>query len=196
MSFTEGAEQGHIQNIAAAATLMARTTCNRDLYILMEAPSYGYDTSTAARLANEAGGFLTCADDTDVTLSVVGWVPGTTLPTAVGADGNTYSADSTSVNSPWLESMVFPENPSGVIKTPQLPANRRVCDACYIYPMFFGMNDFTVPTPPECMAWAGSVTKLYSASVRAGYIIYKNDDAEQPYKMTFHNVMTLSLIHI
>ena len=35
VSFTEGAEQGHIQNIAAAATLMARTTCNRDLYILM-----------------------------------------------------------------------------------------------------------------------------------------------------------------
>ena len=56
-------------------------------------------------------------------------MPGTTLPTAVGADGNTYSADSSDENSPWLESMVFPENPSGVIKTPQLPdSSRRVCD--------------------------------------------------------------------
>ena len=116
VSFTEGAEQGHIQNLAAAATLMARATCNRDIYILMEAPAYGYDTGTAAWLANKAGDFKDCANDTDVTLSVKGWLPGTALPTAVGADGLTYSADSTSENSPWLESMVFPENPSGVVR--------------------------------------------------------------------------------
>ena len=55
-SFTEGAEQGHIQNIAAAALIMARTTCNRDISILVEAPAYGYDLDTAAALATAAGG--------------------------------------------------------------------------------------------------------------------------------------------
>lgn len=43
-----------------------------------------------------------------------------------------YSAISDSPNSPWFESMVFPENPSGVFKTPRHPnANRRVCDGVY-----------------------------------------------------------------
>ena len=113
---TEGAEQGIGVQIAAMAAHIAQTTCNRDIYILMEAPAYGYDTGTAAWLANKAGDFKDCANDTDVTLSVKAWLPGTALPTAVGADGLTYSADSTSENSPWLESMVFPENPSGVVR--------------------------------------------------------------------------------
>lgn len=52
-----------------------------------------------------------------------------------------YAADSASSSSPWIESMVFPENPSGVIKTTQLPdSNRRVCDGVYLWPMYFGMR--------------------------------------------------------
>jgi hypothetical protein len=52
-----------------------------------------------------------------------------------------YQADSASSESPWFESMVFPENPSGVIKQSRLPdPNRRVCDGVYVWPMYFGMR--------------------------------------------------------
>jgi hypothetical protein len=52
-----------------------------------------------------------------------------------------YAADSESSSSPWMESLVFPENPSGVIKTTQLAdSNRRVCDGVYLWPMYFGMR--------------------------------------------------------
>ena len=89
VSFTEGAEQGHIQNIAAAALIMARTTCNRDISILVEAPAYGYDLDTAAALATAAGGFLDCsalypALQEEITLNYIGWMPGSALPTATG----------------------------------------------------------------------------------------------------------------
>ena len=191
VSFTEGAEQGHIQNIAAAATLMARETCNRDLYMIFGAPAYGYDLSTAARLAEEAGGWLDCSDCGnhpcwEITINQVGWLPGTAVPTAVGGDGVTYSADSTDSNSPWLETVVFPENPSGWIKTvasgglliPDSLAKRRVCDGVYNWPMYYGGESngtlpWTVPIDkrPECLAWTFSVTKVHSASVRAGFVI-------------------------
>ena len=69
----------------------------------------------------------TCNDPT-VTITNRGWLPGSDLPFEMGADGLNYTANSTSPTSPWFESMVFPENPSGRIKTPHLPANRRVCD--------------------------------------------------------------------
>ena len=113
VAFTEGAEQGHIQNIAAAALIMARTTCNRDISILVEAPAYGYDLDTAAALATAAGGFLDCsalypALQEEITLNYVGWMPGSAFPTATGADGLVYAADSADPNSPWLETMVFP----------------------------------------------------------------------------------------
>ena len=113
VSFTEGAEQGHIQNIAAAALIMARTTCNRDISILVEAPAYGYDLTTAAALATAAGGFLDCSAlypelQEEITLNYIGWMPGSALPTATGADGLAYAADSADPNSPWLETMVFP----------------------------------------------------------------------------------------
>ena len=181
---SEGAEQGVVAQIGAMAAYIATQTCNRDIHILSEAPSYGYSLSTAAKWAEKLGGFKEGCDSGDtISISMVGWLPGTAFPTAVGADGIEYPADSTSPNSPWMESLVFPENPSGVIKTPHLPANRRVCDACYIYPMFFGQGSadtstWHIPEAPDCMSWAGSVTKVYSASVRAGYVIYKNDDAE------------------
>jgi len=189
---SEGAEQGVIVQIGAMAALIARKTCNRDIYILSEAPSYGYSTSTAAKYAEELNAgpgvgngsyFSPCSTPETITINMIGWLPGTPLPSRTGGDGIVYSAGSTSPNSPWMESLVFPENPSGVIKTPQLPANRRVCDACYIYPMFFGQGSsdtstWHIPEVPDCMSWAGSVTKVYSAAVRAGYVIYKNTDSE------------------
>ena len=176
---SEGAEAGVAVQIAAMAARIAQTSCNRDIKIFMEAPAYGYDLGYSASLAEKIGGFLDgCSSGDTISISAVGWLPGTALPEATGADGVTYTPDSTDPNSPWMESLVFPENPSGVIKTPQGPAGRRVCDACYIYPMYFGMNGYEVPEAPDCMSWAGSVTKLYSASVRAGYILYKNDDAD------------------
>ena len=181
---SEGAEQGVVAQIGAMAAYIARQTCNRDIYILSEAPSYGYSLSTAAKHAEKLGGFLDgCSTGDTISISMVGWLPGTDFPERAGADGIMYKANSMSPNSPWMESLVFPENPSGTIKTPQLPANRRVCDACYIYPMFFGQGSadtstWHIPDAPDCMSWAGSVTKVYSASVRAGYVIYKNDDAE------------------
>ena len=179
VSFTEGAEQGHIQNIAAAALIMARTTCNRDISILVEAPAYGYDLTTAAALATAAGGFLDCSAhypelQEEITLNYIGWMPGSAFPTATGADGLAYAADSADPNSPWLETMVFPENPSGTIKVPQNPdPSRRVCDGVYNWPMYYGMEGWKIPLDkrPDCLTWAFSVTKAYSATVRAGFSI-------------------------
>ena len=143
ITITEGAEQSMVYIFAGKALEIARTTCNRDIYVLMEVPSYGYSTGTAADVVN---GFsrsfyngeeclcfnsTTCNDPT-VTISVVGWFTTTDFPVRMGGDGNMYAADSPSDASPWFESMVFPENPSGVFKIPRHPnVNRRVCDGVY-----------------------------------------------------------------
>lgn len=39
------------------------------------------------------------------------------------------------------------------------------------------LQNYTVPIDerPDCSAWSFSITKAYSATVRAGFIIYKND---------------------
>ena len=84
------------------------------------------------------------------------------IPSEVGGDGITYLATSDSPNSPWFESMVFPENPSGTVKTPQLPnPMRRVCDGVYVWPMYFYFNNFEIPLEdkPECSGWAFATTK-------------------------------------
>lgn len=41
--------------------------------------------------------------------------------------------------------------------------------------MYFGMRNYTIPMDerPDCAAWSFSITKAYSASVRAGFILYK-----------------------
>lgn len=154
----------------------------------MEAPAYGYSDSEIARWVNtKSGSFynseecLCFADSSctfpSVSINKVGFFPTNPLPVRTGGDGIDYVADSTDTASPWMESMVFPENPSGAIKTPRLPANRRVCDGVYVWPMYFYFNDFKVPTDdiPECSGWAYAITKGYSASVRAGFITYKKD---------------------
>lgn len=143
VTITEGAEQGMVHLYAAKAMEIAMTTCNRDIYIFVQAPSYGYSTDDAAAIANQFSGEFynssECACYTDdsckdplVTITVNGWLPNTPMPEAMGADGNMYAANSDSPDSPWFETLVFPENPSGVIKVPQLPdSNRRVCDGVY-----------------------------------------------------------------
>lgn len=122
----------------------------------MEVPAYGYSPSDAAAMVNtEADTFYnssecpcfnsTSCNDPVVTISNRGWLPLTPFPVEMGGDGMMYAADSTSPSSPWMESMVFPENPSGKIKTPQLAdSNRRVCDGVYVWPMYFGMRVSTV----------------------------------------------------
>jgi hypothetical protein len=178
---TEGAEQGIGMQIAAMAAHIAQTTCNRDIYLLFQVPAYGYSLSAAAKLADSIGGYKAdCPEGTSstITISQRGWVFGTPLPVEQGADGLDYTADSTDPNSPWMETLVWPENPTGVLKTTQGPVERRICDACYIFPMFFGMQDWKVDpygAMPECMSWASSITKVYSAAVRAGFLLYKND---------------------
>jgi len=191
---TEGAEAGVVQLWAAMALHIAKTTCNREIFALMEAPAYGYSNSRAAELANSHSGTFfddtscpcaqtvpnTCKDKT-VTITSVGWVPGTDLPRRNASDGTPYAPDSSDPNSPWLESMVFPENPSGTLKTPRGPAARRICDGVYLYPMYFGGNGFRIPdSVPDCAAWSFSITKIYSAAVRAGAVIYKNTGSDWP----------------
>jgi hypothetical protein len=119
---TEGAESGMTSIFAAKALEIARTTCNRNLYALSEVPSYGYAISDAASLANQfASSFYnsseclcsrtnSCKSPT-VTISYVGWLPYTPLPTRLGGDNVTYAANSASPSSPWFETMVMPENP-------------------------------------------------------------------------------------
>ena len=73
-----------------------------------------------------------------------------------------------------ISTQVFPENPSGTIKVPQNPdPSRRVCDGVYNWPMYYGMEGWKIPLDkrPDCLTWAFSVTKAYSATVRAGFSI-------------------------
>ena len=117
----------------------------------MEVPAYGYSPSDAAAIVNRfSSSFYNSSEclcfETDscleptVTISNRGWLPMTPFPVELGGDGIAYAADSDSPSSPWFESMVFPENPSGKIKTPQLSPERRVCDGVYVWPMYFGMR--------------------------------------------------------
>lgn len=191
---TEGAEQGMIGLWGYMALKIAMTTCNRNIPVFNQVPSYGYDNGESARLANKFkslflknDGTMNCTDD-DVKLTTVGWAPGTPIEGPyyewLGADNKTYLPTSTSPKSPWMESLVFPENPSGALKTVKIPdPGRRVCDGVYLYPTYFGHLDasgeptYTIPKDlmPECDAWAFSITKIYSAAVRAGTVLVKND---------------------
>jgi hypothetical protein len=150
VAMTEGAEAGIYALYAAKSLQIARETCTRNIFIFSEVPSYGYENGDASWLVNKySKSFFnsstcpcfntnTCTNPT-VSLKTVGWLPGTPLPVAAGFDGVNYTADSDSPNSPWIETLVIPENPSGKIKTPQLPnVDRRICDGVYVWPMYFG----------------------------------------------------------
>jgi hypothetical protein len=154
----------------------------------VEAPAYGYSNTDIADITNKfadtfynSSECLCFTDDSCLEPTVIvtsrGWLPLTPFPVATGGDGVEYAADSESPSSPWFESLVFPENPTGKIKIPQLSANRRVCDGVYLWPMYFGMRNYSIPVEerPDCSAWSFSITKAYSASVRAGFIMYKRE---------------------
>ena len=117
VTINEGAEQGISMLWAAKALEIAASTCNRDIYVLMEAPAYGYSDSTIAGWVNAnadqfySGEECLCYPDCNeptVTINKVGFFPGN-IPERLGGDNITYSATSNSLNSPWFESMVFPE---------------------------------------------------------------------------------------
>jgi hypothetical protein len=143
ITITEGAEQSMVHIFAGKALEIARSTCNRDIFVLVEVPSYGYSNSYAAEVANGFSSSFyngeecpcfntTTCNDPDISVSVVGWFPSTPFPERMGGDGLMYSAVSDSPSSPWFENMVFPENPSGVFKIPRHPnVNRRVCNSVY-----------------------------------------------------------------
>jgi len=176
---TEGTEQGMYMLYAAMMVHIAQTSCNRKIHLLVEAPTYGYNMGASVDLANSmASSFLnhskcSCfATDScktkSLTLTRHGWFAGKPLPTAKGDDGQDYAASSTSADSPWMERMVWPENPTGETRTRQGPTNRLVCDGCYVYPMYFPDATPPVAKKPACAAWAFSLTKAYSAVMRSG----------------------------
>jgi hypothetical protein len=178
-TLTEGAEQGMGMIYASMMIHIARTSCNRAIHLLVESPTYGYDMGSAVAMANkEAGSFYnssecTCfAADTcktgTITLKRHGWFPGTPLPMAAGDDGQMYDASSEADTSPWFERMVWPENPTGETRTQQGPAKRLVCDGCYVAPPYFPDGKIPGSKKPKCSAWAFSLTKTWSATIRTG----------------------------
>ncbi len=46
-----------------------------------------------------------------------------------------------------------------------------------MWPMYMGARDFVIPKEelPDCSAWSFSISKIYSAAARAGWIMYKNE---------------------
>merc|ERR1719502_1244587 len=102
--------------------------------------------STTVRLANlQASSFYnssecscfatdTCKTGT-ITLTRVGYFPGQPLPKRTGDDGLEYDVSSTASTSPWFERMVWPENPTGEVRTQQGPkidssAMAAMCSPC------------------------------------------------------------------
>jgi hypothetical protein len=184
-TLTEGTEQGMGMIYAAMMVHIASTSCNRNIYLLVEAPTYGYNMGAAVDQANKhASKFYSDAscscypDDCKkgtITLTRVGYFPGQTLPTAKGDDGLDYDGASTSDKSPWFERMVWPENPTGETRTAVGPTSRLVCDGCYIFPPYFKNNKIPIEKKPKCAAWAFSLTKIYSATIRTGTLITLKD---------------------
>jgi len=122
VTWTEGAEQGIVFSIAGMALSIAQTTCNRNIFIFNEVPSYGHSISEAAVWVNRYnssfynGTECTCNVNNSckqpiVILSYVGWFRGNPIPVRMGGDGLNYTADSNSTASPWMETLVYPENP-------------------------------------------------------------------------------------
>ena len=175
-----GAEQGMVLSIATKVLELARTTCTRQFYAFLEAPAYGYDWSQAvAWVDTRASSFYngaectchatsTCQSSGVITISQRGWAPARlpALPTENGDDGVAYTPASTSPNSPWFQTNVIPGNPIGRFGPCQTPTDRCLCDGVYWYP------GFIAPTASlshiGCYSWAFSITKIYSAQMRAG----------------------------
>jgi hypothetical protein len=117
VQFNEGAEQGISQLWAAKALEIAMSTCNRNIYAMLEVPAYGYNNGAISTWVNansadfyegeECLCFPNCKEPT-VSVINVGYFP-PNIPERLGGDNITYSGISDSPASPWFESMVFPE---------------------------------------------------------------------------------------
>ena len=174
---TFGAEDGMRLMISAKMLELARTTCNRDFYIILEAPSYGFDWEKMLRLIEEDATAYSyfaanCAPSltrlgNTITVTPVGWVRGTPLPRRDGDDGVSYEPNSTSANSPWLEMRVLIGNPMPRDRPCMAPRERCVCDAAYWSPINVPPG-FTLSDPDGCASYTFTWSKMYSGTLRAG----------------------------
>ena len=190
---TYGTENGMVASVAIKLLEIARTTCNRALPVLLEAPAYGYDWNSAVmwadvRRANfyngsecpcqQTGGCLRAGQ---LSLTQVGWSPtqfaAGVAPMRADAFGVMHFPNSTSSNSPWFQTNVIPGNPIGRFQECRTPRNRCLCDGVYYLPNFLAPG--TVLRNFQCYSFAHSVTKFYSAQVRAGFMFVMNYAAAQ-----------------
>ena len=191
---TYGTENGMVATVAIKLLEIARTTCNRALPVLLEAPAYGYDWNSAVMWAdarkanfyngaecpcrNETGGCLRAGQ---LSLTQVGWSPtqfaAGVAPMRADAFGVMHTPNSTSPNSPWFQTNVIPGNPIGRFQECRTPRNRCLCDGVYYLPNFVAPG--TVLRNFQCYSFAHSVTKFYSAQVRAGFLFVMNYAAAQ-----------------
>ena len=186
---TYGTENGMVATVAIKLLEIARTTCNRALPVLLEAPAYGYDWNSAVMWAdvrradfyngaecpcrNETGGCLRAGQ---LSLTQVGWSPtqfaAGVAPMRADAFGVMHTPNSTSPNSPWFQTNVIPGNPIGRFQECRTPRNRCLCDGVYYLPNFVAPG--SVLRNFQCYSFAHSVTKFYSAQVRAGFLFVMN----------------------
>lgn len=182
---TYGTENGMVATVAIKLLEIARTTCNRALPVLLEAPAYGYDWGASVMWAdirrtsfyngnecpcrNETGG---CQRAGQLSLTQVGWSPtqfdAGIAPMRADAFGVMHTPNSTSPNSPWFQTNVIPGNPIGRFQECRTPRNRCLCDGVYYLPNFVAPG--TALRNFQCYSFAHSVTKFYSAQVRAGFM--------------------------
>ena len=182
---TYGTENGMVATVAIKLLEIARTTCNRALPVLLEAPAYGYDWGASIMWAdirrtsfyngvecpcfNETGG---CQRAGQLSLTQVGWSPtqfaAGIAPMRADAFGVMHTPNSTSPNSPWFQTNVIPGNPIGRFQECRTPRNRCLCDGVYYLPNFVAPG--TALRNFQCYSFAHSVTKFYSAQVRAGFM--------------------------
>lgn len=193
MYVTYGTEQGMVATVAIKILELASTTCNRDFYVLLEAPAYGYDWGQAVSWVDRrtssfyAGTECSCYNSStcnsigQVTISQRGWAPAVwdsgSYPSEMGDDGMSYEPTSTAANSPWIQTNVIPGNPIGRFAGCKTPQARCICDGVYWYPGF--LSPGTVMPNFMCYSWAFSITKIYSAQMRAGSLFVMDYPAAQ-----------------
>jgi len=196
-----GTEQGMVATVGIKILELVQTTCNRDFHVLLEAPAYGYDwTMSITWVDLQASSFYngeectcyaagTCNSKGIITLSQNGWAPAVwatgSMPTQPGDDGMMYDPTSTEANSPWIQTNVIPGNPIGRFNPCVVPEDRCICDGVYFFPTFLSPD--TVLSDFKCYSWAFSITKIYSAQMRAGTYWIKDYPAATSAASTFTN---------
>jgi len=80
---------------------------------------------------------------------------------------------------------VIPGNPIGRFNPCVVPEDRCICDGVYFFPTFLSPD--TVLSDFKCYSWAFSITKIYSAQMRAGTYWIKDYPAATSAASTFTN---------